>query len=231
MGREDLLNFVISGCAHCGNTLLIRCFFAFENMSVVSKETAYGWWPKIRGGSPTYEKVHGGKHVATKRGVDNLFNDVLSDEQILRALDVTKKLDLKHIVVIRDARDALLSTACKPLGRICRRWCAVMGQLQELSEYAAMIIRYEDIILKPDEVQQQIMDKYGLEAKARFSEYPDFVPDQAFVQYDKYGSSRKQYRKRPIDKDSLYRPAEKWKEVCPGQISQIQSFRESFGYA
>lgn len=215
--------FLITGCAHCGNTVLSRLFYAFDNMYVYWDEASPGKQEKI-----WHKRKDNTEHTAIKRMGHTLFSGgARKPEWKENAVRVVKETDMEVIVSIRDGRDAIYSTACKKQGKLCGRWCVAMQELEEYREYVGHIVRYEDVVTNPDLEQQKLMDKYGLTAKYKFSEYPVFVPPEPFEFYTK--RNMMQYRPRPLDTNSIGQGREAYRDICKNW-KKIDHWLERFGY-
>ena len=180
------MRIFITGCAKSGTTLLKRLFYAFEDVDICPDERHIVHF---------FEQPARAQVLVGKRHRFSLFSEHLSDEVMEHQAELIRAHGVKVINIIRDGRDVIYSdhNNVSP-----RRWVAAMRQRGKFADLIDMEISYEDLVRRPDDVQQQVAENLGLSIKYRWSDYPTFVPDEEFTMI-----SGMTYTKRPLDNKSV----------------------------
>jgi len=211
----------ITGCAKSGTTLLLRMCFAFKDTEILYRTGFNGHELTLSEflNSETDKKFLIGKRLPPF---------VLSNTHAPEFEDQVRwirKNDIGVINVIRDGRDVVLSDGkyVKP-----ERWTSSMTQREEYSDIIDMEIKYEDIVRFPNNIQNNMMNVFGFERNAHFSDYPDFVKDWI---YDwnvsvtgRAGKQESDYGKRRLSEVSIGKNLEAYKDLCTAD--QLNIFNE-----
>ena len=97
-------------------------------------------------------------------------------------------------------------------------------------------ISYEDLVRKPDEIQNQIQEKFGIESNSKFSDYPDYVEDWVFdwnvsVLARAGKGNEKGYGKRKVSDKGVGKDLEAYKSICtPEELPVFEKHLKKLGY-
>ena len=151
-GKMRYKGIFITGCPHSGTHLLLRLFYAFEDVNVIPTETGPGHIVKVE-----HPGITVGKNVGTFL------------EQIHARPDWQK--GLRVVYIVRDGRDAMRA-----------EWIPAMKDYERFNHLVFAVVRYEDLCRDPDHVQKFLEKRLELKSKpgTYFSDYPEFVPQSAF---------------------------------------------------
>jgi glycosyltransferase involved in cell wall biosynthesis len=210
LGLVPATKIFITGCAKSGTTLLRRLFYAFKDVEIIPNEQLVTRFCQ----RDSFEKF-----MVGKRHRFSLFSEHLAPSLAMGQVQLIKKHNVKIVNVIRDGRDVIFSDH---MNVEPRRWVAAMRQRSEYSDLIDMEVRYEDIVTNPDNVQEQVAQKLGLEIKHLWSEYPDFVPEYEFADGI--------YAKRPLDTSSVGRGVD-YRILIEDVASGFDSELKTAGYA
>tara|TARA_B100000424_G_C22851210_1_gene453949 strand:- start:32 stop:715 length:684 start_codon:yes stop_codon:yes gene_type:complete len=203
----------ITGCAKSGTTLLLRMFYAFKNTEVLYRRG-------FDGHELSFDKFIKYKSdemfVVGKRHPPSLLSNVLLpgfEEQH----KTIKEQNVGIINVVRDGRDVILSDGkwVKP-----RRWIESVRQRGTFRDIIDLEVRYEDLINNPQKVQNEIEQRFGLESKHKFKNYPDYVEDWVFewnvsvLARSGDESAAENYGKRKLSTKSIGKDLLAYKEIC-----------------
>jgi hypothetical protein len=211
----------ITGCAKSGTTLLLRMCFAFKNAEVLYRTGFNGHELTLNEFLNTETDK---KFLIGKRLPPFILSNVPAPE-FEDQLRWVRQNDIGIINVVRDGRDVVLSDGeyVKP-----ERWISSMIQREQYSDIIDMEIKYEDIIRFPNNIQENMMNVFGLERSAHFSDYPDFVKDWI---YDwnvsvtgRAGKQESDYGKRKLSEVSIGKNLEAYKDLCTDD--QLNIFNE-----
>ncbi len=203
----------ITGCAKSGTTLLRRMFFAYKDCGVINEEI------EIDAFASLVNKPNGPKSEAIvgKRTVSTVFSNTMFPSLLDHQLQLIRGNNIKVVNIIRDGRDAVLNGWIS-----CDRWIASLEQAEQYKDYIAAQVYFEDLIRKPDEVQQHLTDVLGLDPHAKFSDYPAFMEtDDAVVDH---------YKKYTLSEDKIGQDPELYKKLCPGLRGKFDELLERHGY-
>jgi len=219
----------IVGCAGSGNTLLRRCFWAFDDVDVL-----YGGKKQKEDelSLRDFLAVKSGKRfVIGKRVKQTIFS---SDKVERSMLDwQADKIRSEKIIIIntiRDGRDVILSTVTRDKIAITpRRWIHCMRHRRMWPKCIDYEVPYETLVRYPDDVQRELMRRYGLKPRrvtmqgmdtyANFSDYPAFLPPKEYdtrqfrANARNPADSRERYRPRPITADKIGKDREAYKRL------------------
>jgi len=156
-----------------------------------------------------------------KRHRFSLFSEHLSGEAMEHQAELIRAHGIKVINIIRDGQDVVYSdhNNVSP-----RRWVAAMRQRGKFADLVDVEISYEDLVRRPDDVQQRVAENLGLSIKYRWSDYPTFVPDEEFA-----AISSATYAKRPLDDRSVGKGLP-YRDVVLDMVSGFDRELESAGY-
>jgi len=168
----------ITGCARSGTTLLRRLFYSFRDVEVIDHEISIS----------EFARYDCRKTLVGKRNKRSFLSYGVGPKVENESLSLIAWHNIHIINLLRDGRDVIESKAhATP-----ERWLASIDSYYRLKRYVDLAICYESLVSNPDKVQGVIVEVFGLEPLARFSEYPSFVPEQGFVEGPRYVP-------RPID--------------------------------
>ena len=220
----------ITGCAKSGTTLLLRMFYAFKDMDVLYRkgfdghEFSFDEFIKYKSDKP---------FVVGKRHPPALLSNVLMpgfEEQH----NTIKKQSIGIINVVRDGRDVILSDGkwVKP-----RRWIESIRQRNTFRDVIDLEVKYEDLIKNPKRVQNEIEQRFGLESKHSFKDYPDYVEDWVFewnvsvlARAGDEGAAQN-YGKRKLSAKSVGKDLNAYRDICDEfEISAFESCLRELGY-
>lgn len=173
-------NIFITGCPKSGTYLLLRAMYAFDvyvlpvgaKNSVRHEISSYHFMEhlldrrKLGLTAPLVSKRHGGilshyhKDLYRKGG---------------RKVEAAR---VNVLNIVRDGRDVFESHVDKTIAIL--NWVSAMQQRRVHKDLVKLEVRYEDLVANPNLVQEKIAEAFGLRAKHKFSEYPDYVPEEAF---------------------------------------------------
>lgn len=200
----------ITGCAKSGTTLLRRMFFSFRRCGIVNTEIELDAFVTV----PKQQNLNGDTLIG-KRTVSTVFSNIMFPKLVEHQLGVIKKHDVKILNIIRDGRDAILSDWISP-----ERWIASIEDAETYKDYITLSVYFEDLVRQPDKVQAQIAETFGLEAKDKFSNYPDFMTQEDKGQYEKY----------KLSEAKIGQDLEFYKKRCPGLVPRIDKLLRGHNY-
>ena len=218
----------ITGCAKSGTTLLLRMCYAFKDTNVM-------YTTGFNGHEMTLQKMlnleTGDKFMIGKRLPPFILSNSKEPEFVDQA-EWIKKYNIGIINVVRDGRDVVLSDGkyVKP-----KRWIDSIEQRSEYRDLIDLEVKYEDLIRKPDLIQEEMKTRFGLESQAKFSDYPEYVPDWV---YDwnvsvtgRAGKQESDYGKRKLSESSINRNIEAYKELCTvEELAVFDGHLKDLGY-
>ena len=183
------MKIYVTGCARSGTTFLQRLFYAFEGVEVMDGETELYQFASIKNDGI----------IVGKRSRHTVFSDSLPAEHVNEHISLVRKNQIKIVNIVRDARDVLRSNLY--LNRVIpqSRWIVSIRQSFEFAEDIAYQFKYEDLVYRPAELQYPMAEVFGLTPKAYWADYPEFVPNSAFVSQWK----DKELGSRAITNDSV----------------------------
>jgi hypothetical protein len=169
LSKAGIRRMHIVGCARSGTTMLHYSLVAFDNTILYDRETSVWNQPTLKGSFalfcrslPTSRKR---RYFITKRGADWWHDDALA-----RLETYVRKYRIFLIHIVRDPRDVLTSKHALDKNRFyvsTKKWAksteAADRLLRRLDDYpAAMTLRYEDVVLRSDEIERQLGERTGL---------------------------------------------------------------------
>lgn len=153
---------LVFGCARSGTTLLVNLLRTFDRVRVHGSEHC---------ASDLFDDPYPG-WVALKRTAhcaEHLVTDLPSLRRAVWILDI-----------VRDPRDVVTSVLEPFPGYYCGydRWDRDLRVSEHLAgqHRRYLRIRYEELVLRPDEVQRDLADVLGLSIQSRFSDFPAPMP-------------------------------------------------------
>lgn len=210
----------ITGCAKSGTTLLNRMFQAFSNVYVIPDEV-----PLYDFAMLLPEQVGEFDFVVGKRSWETVFScSRLSSKQIDNQKELIKNNNIRVINIVRDGRDVVVSYMNDWGINGCFEW---MECVQSRDKTIECSIKYEDLILNPDEIQANIIGIFGLSPRAKFSDYPVFIKENYDLDDPRIKDN---YKPRPLDKSKIGKDPELYKTLMPNDINQFNKLLESNGY-
>ena len=183
------MKIFIVGCAKSGTTLLQRLFYSFDNVEVVLGESSLGKAAQSdNNGVKVFKRTH-----------SSIFSHKMPNRDIERQIQYSKDYGINLIYVKRNMKDVLRSSG----GIVSEdRYNACEYQLRRFGDNLDFRVMYEGLINynTSNKIQDKLARKFGLRIGHRFTDYPDFVPDEAFDLIDDPA-----YSKRKLG--APYRPA------------------------
>lgn len=147
----------ITGCAKTGTTLVRRLFNAFELKVYNFKEISL-------------KNFLDSDFNVGKRTHDTIFSNSLSPSQIQSQLKLIKNINV--INVTRNKEDVLKSDG----GWVKEsRYNSCLDQAKKYSSYINYTIKYENLLLNPNLIQEEIADKLNLKILYKWDTYPSFI--------------------------------------------------------
>lgn len=190
---------LITGAARSGTTLLARLMTAFDGVCVINEEITL---PDLINTPPMV------RHLVGKRAMGTIFSHRLSEQELAKQVRMVSDNDIKIVNIIRDGRDVVSSQYEKWGWYDPHGWTDVIDQAYEYEGLITYKVRYDELVTRPDRVQEWLGAVLGYEIRDKFSKYPDFVPEDCFPSDDpeymlrKIGSRRRDRMelRKPIDK-------------------------------
>lgn len=220
----------ITGCAKSGTTLLLRMCYAFKNTKVLYREGFDGHeLPFDEFVSAKSDE----KFLIGKRHPPAILSNIFSEE-LDRQYEIIKDQNISIINVVRDGRDVILSDGkyVKP-----RRWIESIKQRDVFGDIIDLEVKYEDLVRKPNMVQEEMKTRFGLESYAKFSDYPDYVEDWVFdwnvsvLARRGIEEAKNNYGKRKVSDKSVGKDLEAYKTICSDlEINQFEACLRSLSY-
>ncbi len=210
----------ITGCARSGTTLMNRLFYAFRDISVIDHEISIDEFCNYDCDT---------KILVGKRTPSTILSVPLSRDELDRHLAIIKKNDLLIVNVIRDGRDVVHRNPTGPQANV-NRWIGCMLQAQLFMGIIRVQVRYEDLVVTPDSVQEKLAAALYLTPDSKFSEYPFFVPDSAFDEPEYRDFVY--YSKRQITNASVGHSSDEYINLCesPKQQALFERTLKRYGY-
>lgn len=178
-----MIRIHIVGCAKTGTTLLQRLFWAYQGAHVIHGEITPA--AACKATPPPGVEV-----LVSKRSMDTAFSADLAPAVIQQQLEAFAAAGVQLVATVR-AREAVLNARSGSPG--ARRYDACMGQMRAHGAHLAAVVSYEELIHRPGVVQARLAEVFNLTAAHPFTDYPEFVPPNAFVKA--WGPS---YSARPL---------------------------------
>lgn len=199
----------ITGCARSGTTLLNRLFYAFDNAEILTNEIELD---KFIGLDSKKD------FLIAKRHPVSVFSVPLKEDQFHDQIKMIQTYNIFIVNIIRDGRDVVHkdiegSPDVKP-----DRWIGCMKHTLKYIEYVSVNIKYEELIYNPNSVQEIIAKKLGLNKVHKFNDYPEFVPDDVFKEWEL--AHLRNYSKRSIETKSIGHNKDEYKRRCKSQKEQ-----------
>jgi len=181
------MKIFIVGCAKSGTWLLLRLFHAFDDLELIGDDTER----PIK-----YLKsmvVSEGKFGVWKRTWNMAFSN--HRDKIRPSLETQLALARSHgikLVYIRRERAGVLKSDNGWVAAARYDDCEL--QAEEFADDLAYVVQFERLLKEPNVVQEELAEALGLTIVHPWSDYPDFVPDQAFAIHE----GKENYSKRRI---------------------------------
>ena len=184
------MKIYIVGCAKSGTWLLLWLFYGFENIHIID-------YMEERPISHLQERrLENEKIGVWKRSWNMIFShkrDTLSPS-LERQLEIIQEEDIKIVYIKRNKEDVLKSDG----GWVDEeRYDDCEKQASEFAEHINCVVDYDVLLRNPNETQLHVKDCLGLQILHKWSDFPDFVPDDVF----KIHEGKPNYSKRRIGGD------------------------------
>lgn len=212
------MRIYITGCSKSGTTLLLRLFKAFSNVVLVPREQSAKYFSLIdhkkgilvgkRSRCEVYSSSWGGKGY--------FFESLLE----------LREHNINIVNIFRDGRDVIESRQPQVSPR---EWISCIHQIVDYPQYLKLNLRYEDIVTKPNEIQQIVANKLKLSIEHKWSDYPNFLDkDTAYWQQVR---GREAYRPRPISAKRIGKNYQLYKYRCsPSERREFEEMLKFCGY-
>lgn len=221
-GEHPRTRIFIAGCSRSGTTLLLSMMKCFDDTHVVFSEHPASYFRKLRNG----QRVHVIKRT-------------------YRCWKMLHKIPLsvKIIYVVRHPFDVLTSkhpSFDKLFFTEFKTWTDEFHGFEKLSKVRTSqrdlyVVRYEDLVRKPNEIQNQISEIWNLRISAPFAQFHEILKNYKFDE-EELQQLNALSGIRPPDLSSVY----KWKknnenheylqELITRSKGKILSFLDRFGY-
>jgi nicotinamide mononucleotide adenylyltransferase len=202
----------ITGCAKSGTTLLRRMFYAFERCGVINEEIDLDAFITMGQKEDLQDAI-----LVGKRTVSTVFSNIMFPKLMQYQLDLIKENNIQVVNIIRDGRDAVLNGWIS-----CDRWVESLKQAEKYKGYITATVYFEDLIRKPDEVQNMLAQKLNIKPHAKFSDYPAFMQDE--------DAASGHYKKYKLSEKKILQDPERYKKFCPGLQGDFDEFLKRHGY-
>jgi hypothetical protein len=163
------MKILITGRGGAGTKLIHRLFFAFKYTNVLYEEIP----PDVFAEMPEEEGV---SFTVTKRrnlpSQGCLFSKPISTKETMRQANMLRAAGVKILTIIRN--ESILDNRPDEADDYYR----VMTRTWLNLAYVDCLVRFEDLVTRPMNVQEQLQWAFGLTRKHDFTEYPDFLPDK-----------------------------------------------------
>jgi len=209
----------ITGCAKSGTTLLKDMFRSFGSTFVIEAETSVGSICKLK-----TKSVGKFDFVVGKRTWDTIYScGRLRDTDIDSQYHLLQSSDIIVINVIRDGRNVAKSLL-KDWGWYSPfEWMECVRQSNEHNGIINLTVKYEDLLTRPDEIQNEIMVVTGMKPEHSFSDYPNFIETTE--------QREKNYTFRPLDKSKAYDVDKETYLKRPNDIGWFELTLQELGYS
>jgi len=206
------IKIFITGCARSGTTLLNRLFYSFKDLHIINNEISLKRFIRL---SNSFE------NLVAKRTYNSIFSNIKSEEEILKDLTEIYSRGILIINIYRDGRDVILDGKVTP-----QRYINSIIQMKKYRRYITYNVEYNRLINEPNIVQNEILNVinsrgFNLIKKYNFSEYPNFVPKEAF------NIDKENYKALPLDTHSIGKDLNKYKEIC--NKNELKEFESLLG--
>lgn len=200
----------ITGCARSGTTLMNRLFYAFKDMTVIDYEIDLDAFCEFN---------YSTRYLVGKRTPLTVFSVPLEEHEIDRQLDKIQQEGLFIVNMIRDGRDVVHMNPKGPQVNV-NRWIGCIIQSQLYRNIVNIQVRYEDLVKEPDLTQKKICSTLDVEPLYKFSDYPDYIPEETFNEPE-YREFRN-YDKRKISCASVGHSSHDYICRCESDDQRIQ---------
>ena len=157
-GDNPRTRLFVMGCARSGTWLLQLLMGYFEDAYTLKREAHFGAFACL----DSVARIH----VVKRLGTSYVY-----------ASEIPEQIALLYIV--RHPFDVLSSTHLGVDNYVTvERWMAetkAVKSVMERERKRLHVVRYEDLVCRPDEVQREIAGKFGLASRVRFSNFPNGI--------------------------------------------------------
>jgi hypothetical protein len=171
----------ITGCARSGTTLLLRLFYSFNNVDIIDKEINL----------QNFCSINSDKVLVGKRSINTIFSNILNKEDLDNQIKIIKDNNIKIINITRKGLDVIESGKTSP-----ERWIESIRQKIIYKDLIKFNIDFNDLVSQSNIIQEYISFIFDLTIKYKFSEYPEFLPNNLVW-------NKEAYRPRPITTENI----------------------------
>ena len=169
------MKIYIVGCVKSGTWLLLWLFSGFKNIYILDYEKER----KIRYVQDI--NLDTDKVGVWKRTWNMAFShhrDQIVKPPFKEQLEIIKDYNIFIVFVRRNKIDVLKSDG----GWVDeKRYDDCEKQALEYPEYINCVVDYDELLKNPNKVQKHVEKCLGLEIQHNWSDFPDFVPNEAFL--------------------------------------------------
>lgn len=202
----------ITGCGGSGTTVLRRLFNAFDNVEIIDGQITIDNYLKRN----TKKKFLIGKRMGK-----TIYSGGLSNSEAKNQIPKIKNIGILNI--IRDGRDIMYK---RPWKMTPSRWIRSMEQWEKWPQYINLNIKYEDLVINPDKIQNNIANVFNLSIIHKFSDFPSFMPE-----WDGINEGKKIHELRKLDTNSIGKNYNYYKKVCSKKEKErFDYFLNKLGY-
>lgn len=214
-----LKKIFITGCAKSGTTLLKDMFRSFGSTFVIESEVSVSAICKLRASN-----VGEYDYVVSKRTWDSLYScGRLRDTDIESQYHQLQAADIIVINVVRDGRNVVKSLL-KDWGWYSPfEWMECVRQAKDHNGIISLTVKYEYLLTRPDEVQNEIMVITGMKPLHSFSDYPKFIETTE--------QREKNYTFRPLDKSKASFVDKETYLKRPNDVEHFNELLKGLGYS
>ena len=211
------MRIFITGCGKSGTTLLLRLFAAFSNVVLVPNEHT----------AKDFSFMDDKDIILVgKRSQREIYSSWSGKGYFFESLLELREHKVKLVNIFRDGRDVIESGDGQVLPR---KWIDCIYQIIDYPQYLTMNLRYEDMVTKPDVVQQSVVDKLDLKIKYKWSDYPKFLDKE--VEHWRQFRGIEAYNLRPISTDRIGKDHQLYKFRCsPSERLEFEKMLQFCGY-
>ena len=103
-----------------------------------------------------------------------------------------------------------------------------IAQREKYSDIINLEVKYEDLVEWPNNIQEKMMNIFGMEREHYFSDYPEYVSDWIYEWNvsvtARAGRPESDYGKRKLSSKSIGKNREAYKDMC--NYSELQQFEK-----
>lgn len=226
------MKILVSGCACSGTVLLTRLMFAFEEVRrEVGTTSNNGYVMQML--TDKIARLPDKKSWCLKGSRKQVLSGDLKEEELDRQYELLKDAKVKVPFIVRYPPDVMSSAKTNGIFyHLKGLWLTLARQWEKYKDIISTTVRFEDILLRPDETQKRIAEDMGLTIAHPFSRYPRFLKPEWIE------SQKLTHSPRPLDPSKLSKPrgyglngGKAWIECYPPkERKEVMRYLGIFGY-